>query len=86
MATKTKAPAKKATKKNAPKAKAAPKRENDCLCGCGEKVRFSFGQGHDARLRGMLLRGEVKNPSAEQKEFAKAHGIKIGSQKKAKAA
>lgn len=74
-----------ATKKaKASKAKSAPKRENDCLCGCGEKVRWSFKQGHDARLKGRLLRGEIKNPTVEQKGFAKEHGVKIGSQKKAK--
>ena len=41
-------------------------------------ARF-FAPGHDARLRGMLLRGEVKNPSKEQKEFAKSHGVVIGA-------
>lgn len=71
------------TKKTAKKAP-APKREKDCLCGCGEKVRYSFKQGHDARLKGRLLRGEVKNPTTEQRGFAKEHGVKIGSQKKAK--
>jgi hypothetical protein len=70
--------------KKTAKAKSAPKRENDCLCGCGEKVQWNFKQGHDASLRGKLLRGEIKNPTAEQKGFAKAHGIKIGSQKKTK--
>lgn len=76
------ATAKKSTKKTAKKAtKSAPKRENPCLCGCGERVQFNFKQGHDARLKGMLLRGEVKNPSAEQRGFAKHHGIKIGAKK-----
>lgn len=85
-----KRPAKKATKK-APKfvskrAKTETKVKkailtNKCLCGCGKLVKNTFAQGHDARLRGMLLRGEIKNPSAEQKAFAKSHGVKIGSQK-----
>ena len=85
-----KVPAKKAAKK-APKfvskkAKVEAKVKkailtNKCLCGCGKLVKNSFAQGHDARLKGMLLRGEVKNPSAEQKAFAKSHGVKIGSQK-----
>lgn len=78
MATKTKV-AKKA-------AKSAPAKNNLCTCGCGAKVRFNFAQGHDARLKGMLLRGEIKNPTSEQRAFAKEHGVKIGSQKKAKAA
>lgn len=86
-----KAPAKKAVKK-APAKTARTKAEakvkkailtNKCLCGCGKLVKNSFAQGHDARLKGMLLRGEVKNPSAEQKAFAKSHGVKIGSQKAA---
>lgn len=76
MKTKTSKKASKATKKS------APKRENDCLCGCGEKVQWSFKQGHDARLKGRLLRGEIKNPTVEQRGFAKAHGVKIGSKAK----
>lgn len=85
MATKTKAPAKKATKAPA-KAKTA-KETFPCLCGCGTRVTRNFAQGHDARLKGMLLRGEVKNPSKEQLAFAKHHGIKVGANKpKAKAA
>lgn len=69
--------------KTVKKAVAQSKLVNPCLCGCGEKVKNSFKQGHDARLKGMLLRGEVRNPSAEQKAFAKAHGVKIGANKKA---
>jgi len=83
-----KRPAKKAAKK-APATKRAKVEKkiakqvltNKCLCGCGKLVKNTFAQGHDARLKGMLLRGEVKNPSAEQKAFAKSHGVKIGSQK-----
>lgn len=56
---------------------------NPCLCGCGKRVKNSFAQGHDAKLRGMLLRGEVKSPNAEQKAFARSHGVKIGANKKA---
>lgn len=52
---------------------------NKCLCGCGKAVKYSFAQGHDARLKGMLLRGEVKSPSADQRAFAKDHGVKIGA-------
>lgn len=64
-------------------AKAPAKRDlNPCLCGCKQGVVGMFKQGHDARLKGMLLRGEVKNPSAEQKAFAKKHGVKIGANKK----
>lgn len=85
----TKQPAKKTAKK-APtkhaKAEAKVKKQiltNKCLCGCGKLVKNSFAQGHDARLKGQLLRGEIKSPSAEQKAFAKSHGVKIGSAKKA---
>jgi hypothetical protein len=74
MATKTKS-----TKKNL---KATATNLNPCLCGCGTKVKNNFAQGHDARLKGMLLRGEVKNPSAEQRGFAKAHKVVIGSKAK----
>jgi hypothetical protein len=70
-----KASAKKATRK-------APEKNNSCLCGCGTKVAGTFAQGHDARLKGLLLRGEVKSPNAEQKAFAKHHGVKIGSKAK----
>lgn len=81
MATKSKST--KATKS----AKVADKKTNSCLCGCGTKVKGTFAQGHDAKLRGMLLRGEVKSPNAEQKAFAKAHKFVIGANKKvAKAA
>lgn len=75
MATK----AKKATKAKA--TRKAPEKNNSCLCGCGTKVAGTFAQGHDARLKGMLLRGEVKNPSANQKAFAKHHDVVIGSKK-----
>lgn len=27
-----------------------------CLCGCGQEVSRRFAQGHEARLKGMLLR------------------------------
>ncbi|HLA14772.1 MAG TPA: hypothetical protein VJZ25_07090 [Gemmatimonadaceae bacterium] len=52
---------------------------NPCLCGCKAKVTGTFKQGHDARLRGMLVRGEVHNPSAAVLAFAKRHGIKRAS-------
>ena len=78
MATKTKAVAKKASKKTA----IVATKLNPCLCGCGTRVKNTFAQGHDARLKGMLLRGEVKSPTSEQREFAKAHGVKIGSKAK----
>ena len=63
-------------------AKVNPKATNRCLCGCGALVVGTFKQGHDAKLRGMLLRGEVKSPNAEQKAFAKAHKFTIGSKAK----
>jgi hypothetical protein len=84
MATKTagsKRSTKKASAKKASVSKTATKvkETRPCLCGCGTKVTRFFAPGHDARLRGMLLRGEVKSPSKEQKEFAKSHGVTIGA-------
>lgn len=88
MATKTaKKTVKKASAKKASTAKqvASVKKAvltNKCLCGCGKAVKYSFAQGHDAKLKGMLLRGEVKSPTADQKAFAKDHGVKIGANAK----
>lgn len=31
-------------------------KRNECVCGCGKKVRHLFAQGHDQRVRGMLIR------------------------------
>jgi len=33
-----------------------PKTMNSCLCGCGELVVGTFKQGHDARVKGWLLK------------------------------
>lgn len=84
MATKTKS-TKKSTKVST-SARTGPTGDNSCMCGCGEKVKNYFAQGHDARLKGMLARGEVKNPTKAQKGFAKMHGVVIGSKKAKKAA
>jgi hypothetical protein len=73
MPTKTrKAPAKKA----APKAKAEGKPSNGpCFCGCGEiptKKGSQFRPGHDARLRGKLLklrRLEAKDDADSTKKY-----------------
>lgn len=35
---------------------AGPDEVRFCLCGCGEQVSRRFRQGHDARLKGVLLR------------------------------
>lgn len=78
MATK-KASAKKAAKKSAKK---TDKKLNSCLCGCGTPCARTFVQGHDSRLKGMLMRGEIRNITKEQREFAKSHGVEIGSQVK----
>lgn len=48
-----------------PKAKKAEKLDStrDCLCGCGLETNGLFRPGHDARVKGMLLkveRGEMK--------------------------
>jgi hypothetical protein len=50
-------------KKSGPakKAKSTPKAENDCLCGCGEKVRGTFKQGHDQRVKGYLKKAMDEN-------------------------
>lgn len=78
---------KRSTKKTATKSTKSAAPSNKCLCGCNKAVKFSFAQGHDAKLRGALLRGEIKTPTTEQKAFAKSHGVKIGSKaKKEKAA
>lgn len=73
-------PAKKSAAKKGAKAapKASTKELRPCLCGCKTKVSRFFAPGHDARLKGMLQRGEVASPSKEQKEFAKSHGVTIG--------
>lgn len=41
-----------------PKTPKAPKEKvlNACLCGCGEMVVGTFKQGHDARVKGWLLK------------------------------
>lgn len=47
-------------------ARNAARRVNPCLCGCGEKCLKHFKQGHDQRVRGILLRaaeGEGKIPA-----------------------
>lgn len=70
---------KKATAKSASSNGSAKADLRPCLCGCKTKVKRFFAPGHDARLKGMLLRGEISAPSREQKEFAKSHGFVIGA-------
>lgn len=53
--------------------------QNDCLCGCGTKVKNRFAQGHDARVHSWLLaveRGErtIKSLPAETQR-ALANGV-----------
>ena len=56
---------------------------HSCLCGCGTKCYGRFAPGHDARLVGMIKRGEIKSPlSGEVAAFAKTHGIKWGESRK----
>lgn len=81
MTTKAKSTTKEKGTVKATKAIKAAIQLNACLCGCGAKVKRTFAQGHDARLRGMLLRGEVAKPSAAQKGFANVHDVAIGSKK-----
>ena len=46
-----------------------------CLCGCGKHTRGGmFLPGHDARLRGKLLRKEIMGTSEQRAWFKKAHG------------
>lgn len=80
MATKSK---RAAARKSIAKAATRKEPQNSCLCGCGAKTHNLFAMGHDARLKGMLARGEVKRPSGDQLAFAKKHGIKLGSAAKA---
>jgi hypothetical protein len=55
---------------------AKAKRESPiCLCGCGSRTKGGvFRPGHDARLRGKLLRKEIRGTSAQRVWFKKAHG------------
>lgn len=63
---KAKSPAK-SVKKAAVKAKPAPKakverdpvKESRCMCGCGGWTKSKFVPGHDARLKGILMRAEA---------------------------
>lgn len=51
-------------------------KRNQCLCGCGAKVRGYFAQGHDQRFRGYVLR--VSAGTADKKEAA---AVKAASQR-----
>lgn len=44
---------------------------NDCLCGCGGKTARRFMPGHDARLKGELLR-QATDPEAKAADRSKA--------------
>ena len=46
-----------------------------CLCGCGSRTKGgTFLPGRDARLRGKLIRKEIRGTSAQRSWFKKAHG------------
>jgi hypothetical protein len=48
-----------------------------CMCGCGKRTGGgTFLPGHDAKLRGKLVRGEIKG-TKEQWAFFKSHGWKV---------
>lgn len=55
--------------------------QNDCLCGCGTKVKNRFAQGHDARVHSWLLaveRGErTKASLPAETQRALANGILV---------
>lgn len=61
-AAKKKAPkaagAAKAAKTSTPKVAKEPKPLNDCLDGCGAKVKGNFAMGHDAKLKSLILKVE----------------------------
>ena len=44
-----------------------------CLCGCGEPVRRTFKQGHDAKLKAKVIRGETLG--LEQETWARNRGL-----------
>lgn len=45
-----------------------------CLCGCGDRTKGgTFLPGHDARLRGKLIRNEIRGTSAQRSWFKKVH-------------
>jgi hypothetical protein len=51
-----------------------------CHCGCGKRTSGStFAQGHDQRLRGMLIRGETLKPFALK--FVLSQGVRSEWQK-----
>jgi hypothetical protein len=60
------------------------KKTNECVCGCGTKVRLLFAQGHDQRVRGMLQRiaagTEKPNPTLAK---ALREGLVVGEVKEA---
>lgn len=89
--------AKQTTKQTKAATKAAPVREgwkvgtpkradgttgtNDCLCGCGTKVKRLFAQGHDARVHSWLLAIErdekAKNSLPAITQDALAKGVLV---------
>lgn len=48
----------KADGKAEPKAAAKPRSSHDCLCGCGKETLSLFAPGHDARVKGIILKVE----------------------------
>jgi hypothetical protein len=60
------------------------KRTHDCLCGCGQETLSLFAPGHDARVKGILLkveRGELTRDSIPESvapfvKFKGKHGTK----------
>ena len=48
-----------------------------CMCGCGGKAKHNFVQGHDQRLKGMLLRSyRADGLNAKEKGLVKLLGWK----------
>ncbi len=56
-----------------PKAEKAPKQKNKCLCGCGTETARRFAPGHDARLKGVLIRAFRTEPG---KDITLVNGMK----------
>lgn len=68
------------TTPKAKKARTPRAKNNDCLCGCGAKVAKVFAAGHDAKLKGSVIKllnngksinDALKTLTADQRTYAK---------------
>lgn len=51
---------------------AAAKAAAVCLCGCGRETKGRFAPGHDARLRGVLLRAQAAAHTGDAVQVARS--------------